>query len=71
MDIWVTNANLEEKNLKRFNFEKYFRFRNRWKDELTFKIGQNLSQNRAAACNEKNVDDFYKILSNKINELGN
>jgi hypothetical protein len=33
-------------------------------------LGQNLPQKRAEACNEKNFDAFYDLLSKNLMELG-
>lgn len=46
-----------------------FRFKHRWRESLSFKFAQNISENRAAACSKKVVDNFFDLLTRKCEEL--
>lgn len=37
---------------------------------MTFRVAQNFPRERAKACNNQVVDNFFKLLEKKINELG-
>ena len=49
--------------------EWMYGFEERWKDQLTRRVGQPLPANRAYACNKAVVDDFFEKLTTTMNRL--
>jgi len=46
-----------------------YAFENRWKGELTRRIAQPMPANRAYACHEAVVDDFFEKLGSVMQRL--